>query len=690
MLDTRTLQIMDDIVFGNSTSYEVLMRKYDVSKRQLEYSVDKMNDYLSINHIPKLCVLKDGVIRVSRTTISLYQVLRSNKNSRSFISTGKVRLDMIILYMLSSNGKVTLDDLLYITQVSKNTVLSDISVLRQKIIGLNLNLVHKRQFGYVIEGSEFDKRNLASLVIKEIFELPKGEEIIRIVAEIKEEELQLSKSIISEVEKNLNVNFSDYQLILNPYTLAVILRRISNGYSIDFDETVYNILFGTKELLFISSILEEKCGSLALKEQAYITIQFLSISIINYNDFSTVVNSELYIAALEMIDEFEVNSCIEFNDKEGLMATIMAHLQPAFYRIKYGMTLSYDYNPEKELFDDADLLIIGQILKRSVYPIERVIGKSISQIELGFLTVLIASWLKKQGSKLFKRPRAIIVCPKGISEFKYMHVTLRELFPEFLFIGTISLREFKQYNEDEYDIVFSSIVVETEKIQFLVPGIINQQQQIILRNNVVQEVYGYSMNVVDMDKLLSIIRENAEIKKETELLESLNKYFVVQYNNEFKNTKAVEDNNNLSDYLPIENIQIVDGVDDWKEAIEIAAVPLLGKDVIMQEYVDGIIDSYENNKPPIVFGSDILVPHGYPGEYTKEVGMSFVRINEGIVFGEAKVNFVVLLSVTDKKKHLKAILQLLNLAENKTDIQMLMKAGNVDDIRNILLTYESQ
>ena len=138
-------------------------------------------------------------------------------------------------------------------------------------------------------------------------------------------------------------------------------------------------------------------------------------------------------------------------------------MKPAYYRIKYQLT---------EVNDIGHTLIskkykeLHHLVGQSTKPLAELIGSDIPDSETAFLTMLIGGWLRKQGDSLQEKVKAIVVCPQGVSVSRLMFSELRGLFPEFVFLDSLSVREFHNFDLD-YDIVFSPIFLETDKKLFL-------------------------------------------------------------------------------------------------------------------------------------------------------------------------------------------------------------------------------
>src|SRR5699024_11197244 len=124
-----------------------------------------------------------------------------------------------------------------------------------------------------------------------------------------------------------------------------------------------------------------------------------------------------------------------------LLDKLLQHLKPAYYRIKYQLseTISLQGSLSNEFKE------LHHLVKRSIAPLANLIGSSIPDSEVTYITMLIGGWMKRQGESIEKKTKAIVVCPQGVSVSRLMFNELNELFPEFVFLDSLSVREFLNY-----------------------------------------------------------------------------------------------------------------------------------------------------------------------------------------------------------------------------------------------------
>src|SRR5699024_8230299 len=143
--------------------------------------------------------------------------------------------------------------------------------------------------------------------------------------------------------------------------------------------------------------------------------------------------------------------------------------------------------------------------------------------ELVYITALFGAWLRREGilDLVETRKRAVVVCANGISISNFLYFTLKELFPEIDFITCLSLRDFAEYDENNYDVIFTMVRVETTKKQFVVKPLMDEMSKKKFREKVMGELTGVIPHQVDTAGLMEIIRKHADVRDEEALKREL-------------------------------------------------------------------------------------------------------------------------------------------------------------------------
>ncbi|MEC2159710.1 BglG family transcription antiterminator [Virgibacillus halodenitrificans] len=681
-LDNRSNQILDELLSNPSCNSKDIEKKFNLSRRQLGYSVNKINDWLTYNSLPIIERTSQGYFMIDQivfTNLTSDQVVSPQNNN---VLTEKQRMYMIVVMVLS-NEDLSLIHFTSELEVSKNTILSDLKRVQDFISNYGLVIRYSRRLGYLIEGKEFHIRKLLFYVTSEILAMNNGSERLCNLVFIKDKELIEIRNRIEKVEKKLTLKFTDEKINTMPYTLILVIRRIKKGNLVNPFYIKYEELSDTKEYKATEEILYD-IEDIPMEEKLFITLHLLTANVYWSEYLTEAAIPNLMDALDQMLNIFEKRAIITIQDREQLLNRLLLHVKPAYYRIKYQLTEVNDmqHSVSKEFME------LHHLVEQSTEPLANLIGMKIPESETTYLTMLIGGWLTKQGDSIQGKIKAIVVCPKGVSVSRLMFSELRELFPEFVFLDSLSIREFLNYKLD-YNIVFSPVFLETEKKLFIANSFLEREEKARLRKQVMLDLHGYIPNDIDVEELINIIKNNADITNEQQLTKDIYRYI------HRDDTASVKHNNytplhaTLSDLITPDKITLKKSVETWEEAITIAAEPLIESGHIKPQYVKAMVSQYDRD-PYIVIGPNLAIPHAAPDEGVNEVSMSLLRLDEGVAFTEEySINLIFIIAAVDKQQHLKALMQLMKLAGSDEDRNALIHATSVNEMYEIINNYST-
>jgi len=145
----------------------------------------------------------------------------------------------------------------------------------------------------------------------------------------------------------------------------------------------------------------------------------------------------------------------------------------------------------------------------------------------------------------------------------------------------------------------------------------------------------------------------------------------------------------LAQWLNNEKIQYVDRVANWKEALHIAARPLLNEGAIAQSYIDAIIRQKEEIGPYFVIAPQIAMPHARPEEGASQLGLSIVKLGQAVTFDSEEndpVDAIFMFSAPDSHSHIEMISQLAELLSDEEIMDKIFNARSQEALKYILLT----
>lgn len=143
----------------------------------------------------------------------------------------------------------------------------------------------------------------------------------------------------------------------------------------------------------------------------------------------------------------------------------------------------------------------------------------------------------------------------------------------------------------------------------------------------------------------------------------------------------------ITTWLPAENIQIVDSVSDWKQAITLSAQPLLAKEAITQVYISAIFNSHLELGPYYVLAPGLAMPHARPEQGAIKNGLSLLHIKEGVSFDAQEndpIYVVIMLCALSGDEHITMITALADIFSDDDRLSALLKASSLESIQAVI------
>ena len=135
------------------------------------------------------------------------------------------------------------------------------------------------------------------------------------------------------------------------------------------------------------------------------------------------------------------------------------------------------------------------------------------------------------------------------------------------------------------------------------------------------------------------------------------------------------------------NIQIIEKIDDWKEAVRISAQPILKKQYIQSSYIESAIQNIEELGPYIILIDGVAIPHSRPEEGVFSTSSSLLIIKNGVSFSPKTedVKLIFLLAAKDNSDHMDLLKRLSGLLlDNEQLLDQLLLCSSSEEALKLL------
>lgn len=676
MFDQKTLIILMTLLCEPSISLYELSVKTKFSIKELQAQAESLNHYFRSKNLPEL-IVSDGAYQLPKIIFSqAKEIIEELKEEQLYLGQNE-RIYLIYLYTFCRREFVSNNHYQDFLQVSKNTSLTDIKTLRDLMDQFDLTLTYTRSEGYAIHGKEENKHRLALYAISELLKQPIGSWSLHHV---------LSAWNYSNKFEDLMKRVEEYYLAfqLTPiqnrleeclYLLTFILYRYGRvethavGENLDFSESLQSLT---------EIIIQDVTTHFTLKKPLNrIEKNYLS-GILSGCFEGNFEEDDRYFQELTMavIDKMEEISLLTFEERDKLENGLKRHLIPAYFRLKYRLFSTNTYTEQiKESYPD----LFG-LVQEALEPLENEIGYPIPDAEISYFVVHFGGYLH-QVPQTHLPYRAVIICPNGVSSSLIIKENLKKLFPKISFIDTTRVEQLAILNPTSYDLVFSTVEIQSKKPTYLVSVLMTDEQTQSLIDLVAKNFPDVCEDTIILEKMMETIKQYSNVTREKELRSAL-RALLLQSKEKRKDVKPL-----LHELITEATYQTSSENLDWKSAIRLAAKPLLDSGQIEATYPEAMIAKVEEFGPFIDLGKGIAIPHARPEDGVNKVGMSMLVLEHPIYLlddPKHEIRLLLCIAAIDNETHLKALSHLTTILRDDANVQALLASKSYSEIKNII------
>ncbi|MGT2924748.1 BglG family transcription antiterminator [Streptococcus caviae] len=667
----KKFQVFSKYPNGSFNEFEYILK---TNRKSLLADIARINDVLQKYAYDLIEVKED---RLLVPNVSMTELLERMFPDFEDYFFQEERQDMIILYLLLRQNFISNYHLQYLLRVSKNSVLTDLKGVRSKLASFQIDLHYTRKKGYFLEGGGLQLRKLLENTIAQLLSFNSGKWLIQYIAVNCQIKLDITAiaSVLIALGKQYNVYFISEKTNEVCYLIA-FLNHLSLKSDMPHDWDKLEQISQTAVGHLIQDLF--KAFPNLSEEKWFVTSRIVGCVQGDYFDFP----DETVTAIMsDIIDLVKVNTGLTFQDSVQFRKNLYTHLLPAYYRLLFDIVL---VNPLKSQIM-SDYRSLFYLVKKSLTPLAKSVGKAVSDDEVAYFTIHFGGYLTAKQTQTKRQLTALSVCPNGISSSLIMQSELKQLFPKMTFQEIHQLDKIKNIDLTSYDLIFSSVYFDNLKPVYVIQPLMNPIEKMILKKRVCEDFQLSIDDGISIEELLAVIEKHTTIHDRLSLINDLSNYII--------GAKQIEEIGGLGllDLLTIDLIQQADTAGDWKDAIRMAAQPLLEQQYIKPAYIDGMIESVNKLGAYIVLAPKVAVPHASPDYGVNKVGISLLQLKEPVDFDleaegdeDRQVQLIFVLAAADSTAHLKALQQLAMVLEDEEAIEKLIAAKDKAAILTII------
>lgn len=459
-LNGRMLSILEEIV--SSETLEIPAKRIrdmgNSKKRTFYYDFKKINNLLHDLGIEEI-QLEKGICRISEEGKAQIAKVISEDNIEYYKSSSERRIISSIYIGLSSE-KQTLPALEKYFDVSKNTILSDLRLIRKELAGYDIELVYDAYSGYRYIGEESAVRRYLLNQFRRIA----ADRTKREIRDLVNRELSLNekridiwtafRECLTIYEEVLGTDIADADIDACVFVMSVSYIRSGRGfrYKVKRRYSAVRDIPPFESGRIMMKRIEEYMGLKAYaSETVYIVLFLLSTKNISINE-----SGHDGLKAKEFTERYincvEEEGHVKFHDKDNLKKRMANHIMPMMYRIEYNMQIENPHTESvkinyPEMFD----------LARKAFELtDPKLASEVSDDELSYLAIYIASGTGKRNENSRKK-KILIVCAEGVATALMIQSQLEDILGDYYEYEISSIRRAEYADFKDYLLVVTTL-----------------------------------------------------------------------------------------------------------------------------------------------------------------------------------------------------------------------------------------
>ncbi|MCT4781886.1 MULTISPECIES: BglG family transcription antiterminator [Exiguobacterium] len=670
LLNEKSKRIIQVLMHENNVTLQLLTLMLPYSKRTIEYELERIQQWLSDCNLPQL--------EMEGTSIRLLndpRIYEGVERAELLFSEDEREL-LIIFYTLTTDEFLSSVHYQQLLDVSKFTVQESLNAVKANAAQFGLDFAYTRRTGYHVNGHPQTIALYLYRAVERLVELSTKERLISAIIDTWQTEHDRLIEQIESYERLHQFRFVESHREKLTYFL-LLGSRLARTEAHDEEDV---ILFENTD-----ESLREHFNQLS---HLWVTLDMLVKSGPKMEEeMDANVQQNLSLVMMEVIERFETLSCTFIIEREALCEKLVLHSKATLQRVYTGL----EAPRELERYVMKEHQVLNVLVDKSLEPFRKRIDKVIPKHEVMYYTLHFAAHLHRQGQHLDEKMKAIVVCPSGVSVSHMLDHILKNQFPEFVFLPPISQRDVERF-APLVDLVFTTVPLprDVQRIAhvMLVPTLPTRLEQVALKREIGKRFLHSVPEVpLQLDEVMHVIEKYATVTNERQLRRELRALLNPNQNP----MRSEGEQPVLNELITQDNVQLMERVSDWKEAIRLAARPLEENASIETRYIETMIANVEQHGPYVVLMPDVAIPHARPEDGVRSLGMSVLKLTEPVVFPTDKpVRLFFVLAAIDQTTHLKALAQLTELLGNEADLNHVLASKTIEDILRVVTTYSEE
>lgn len=483
-LSSRQLDLFKKLINQETIKVQDFAQKHNISIRTVYREIENINK--------KICVFEVKVVNDAGKLVlsgNAEQIINLKLNMPGIDSVMKIenKKNLILLDLLQSNVPIKMQYFARKFNVSSASISYYLKDIKEWLESKNINLISKPGVGLFIQS---DERNIRHAIIDLLYKNYSTDELVSFLQEgyryqagsaegklndelnlrllniIDYKSLKIIEKALLNLETKMAYQIEDRLYIELAIHLALAIKRLLNGETIDIHRSTLDKLKASEEYIYAEKIAQYIAGEIPLEipeaEVGYITIHLQGVRI---GSQALQVEDQLLTTLTDKIIQ-KASSIFGINFREDpiLYKDLNSHLLNSIYRLKNGFKIR---NPLIQEIKNQYTAVFNQCKEILEIILQEGLDVRINDDEIGFVTMHFLASLERLKNKA-KKINALLVCASGIGTSRMLMAKLKKI-SQLNVVTTSSVLKINEMIENyNLDVLISTVPIQRDDIKVII------------------------------------------------------------------------------------------------------------------------------------------------------------------------------------------------------------------------------
>ncbi|VTS14434.1 transcriptional antiterminator with PTS regulation domain protein [Streptococcus equi subsp. zooepidemicus] len=453
------------------------------SRRKIYYHLDKINEALPSHVAQIVSYPRVGILLNSEQKAACQQLL-NEVTDYHYVMKGDERRSLSAIYIAVATERVTLDKLMMINDVSRNTILNDLAELREELSSYNnkIQLHATKAKGYYFDCHPMALIQYLYKVLAGVYQGGNSSFIELFDHKLSETQglsAYFSKEVLdyfheylflsqASLGKTINIQDSQFMLQILPFILLSYRNMQLHSETKTALKRDFNLIWKRKEYQIAKALASELYHNFKLHlddiEVGMVAMLMLSFRKDQDHHVESQDYEQMRATIGDFIDQLELRYQLHFTHKKDLLRQLTRHCKALVYRKAYGI---FSINPLTDHIKEKYEELFAMAQSCAVI-LEQAWQIRLTDDDVAYLTIHLGGELRHSHAD-WDKTKLVIVSDDGIGIQKLLLKQCQRYLPNCQIEAVFTTEQYQSV----FDLMSVDIVVSTtDALEALVPVLI--------------------------------------------------------------------------------------------------------------------------------------------------------------------------------------------------------------------------